>query len=133
LDEGKFVRDYCFKTFFLENQLIRSDFDLTPLSNQMKIDRDHCFLIIEPLRKEVIESTFLKWMKVELIFPLSYKQCVINEYEKSSIFNKLMAVSIASCMGMTDDEKEIEMKDFDRICRHVTRETNKNCDAASKQ
>lgn len=126
-DEWKYVKDFCFKSYFLENQLIRSDFNLTPLSSPMNDDENFCYYnVIKPF-KDIITSAFWKWMGIDQMLPLTHKICVINELEKSTVVDKLMAVSIGSCMGMTEDEKEIELKDFDMIYRQIIRGVHTNC------
>lgn len=128
LDEWRIVKDYCFKTYFLDNQLIRSDFDLKPITD-LVLDKKFCYHnAIEPIKKYVIEPNFLTWIGIEKLLPLAYKVCVIEELENSIIFGKFSAVAIASSMGMTKDEKEIELKDFDRIYRQFAIKVHKNCD-----
>ena len=128
-DQWKDQKDFCFKKYFEENQLIRSDFNLVPINDLAVTDYElFCrHTVIDPIKKNVIEPRFWEWLGIENIFKKPYKLCVIDEIEISTVFDKLMATGIAANMGMTNEQKNVELKDFDRIWRRVIFNIRKNC------
>lgn len=122
-------KDFCFKKYFEDNQLIRSDFDLMPI-NAFAVTEYELFCrdtVIDPIKKNVIEPKFWDWIGTENILKKPYKLCVIDEIEISTVLDKLMAIGVAASMGMTDEQKNVELRDFDRICRRVIFNIRKNC------
>jgi hypothetical protein len=123
-------KDFCFKKYFLERQLIRSDFDLNPKDDSLGISIDDFFclnFIINPIKKDIIEKNFYEWIDIEKIKSETYKMCVIEEVEKSLVIDKLLAVGIATSMGMTREQNEVELIDYDRILRRVSVNISKKC------
>lgn len=127
-DEWKSLKEFCFKHYIRKKQLLQSDFDLATRSYEIKGEYlDFCYYqVIEPYKRFVIASVYWNFIKLDE-FGASKQICIIDLVEKYLVIEKLMAVSVAAAYGMSDDQRKVELKHFDRIYRKLYRDLDSYC------
>lgn len=124
-DEWKPVKEFCFKRHIMKEQLLQSDFNLTTEAHEISEHFCH-YQVIEPYRRIVIASGYWNFIKLE-VFGASKQVCIIDLVEKYLVIEKLMAVSVAAAYGMSDDQRKVELKHYDRIYRQLYRDLDSYC------
>lgn len=124
-DNFKTIKEFCFKQYMLKEKLLQSDFNLT-MEFQPISDIFCRYHVVEPFKNEAIALLFWTFFGLEKM-DTSKKMCAIDLVEKFMIIEKLTGISAAAAFGMNDEQKDVELKHFDRLCRQLYKSLNNNC------
>jgi hypothetical protein len=111
-------KDFCWKTFIKRKKILQSSFDLTPLT-EVKYEEQFCYhQVVAPIKAIIVESYWTMGFPINDT-PINERMCVIENIEHDLVIDKILAVYVATMLGMTDEQLAIEKIHFARIMRRV--------------